>query len=120
MPDKEILGELKICYENLYDIRENGCADHCDGQLENHLIKSLEVAKHTIEDIYSEFYKTLDKESLRVKRLENDDNKVYISSNVSGDYESDAYDLTCADTDYYWYEDQDFLTEENANEIELS
>lgn len=113
MTDKEILAGLKLSYEKLYDIRENGCADHCDGQLENHLIKNLEVAKLTIEDIYSEFYKTLDKESLRVKRLESDDNKVYIASNVSGDYESDAYNLTCAETEYYWYEDQDFLDDED-------
>ena len=112
MTDKEILAGLKISYEKLYDIRENSCVDHCDGQLENNLIKKIEIAKSTVEDIYSEFYKTLDKESLRVKQLENDDNKVYIASDVSCDYESDDYDLTCTETEYYWYEDQDFLTDE--------
>lgn len=109
MTDKEILAELKKSYEFIYDIRENGCIDHCLGQMETNLIQKLEVAKSNIEDIYYEFYKTLDKETLRVKSLEKDDNKIYISSDVSFDYESSAYSLSCEDVDYYWYEDQDFL-----------
>ena len=44
MTNKEILAELKKCYEYLYDIRENGCIDHCNGQMEKHLIDKLEVA----------------------------------------------------------------------------
>ena len=111
MTDKEILAGLKSSYEKLYDIRENGSADHCTGQLNSNLIKQLEKAKLSIEDIYYEFYKTLDKESLRVKRLEDGDNKVYIASDVSFDYESNGYDLTCAETEYYWYEDKNFLND---------
>ena len=116
MTDKEILAELKLSYEKLYDIRENGCADHCSGQLTDDLIKKLEIAKSNIEDIYSEFYKTLDKNSLRVKSLE-DDEKVYIASNADGDYEvgNDLYDMSCADADYYWYEDNDFLDNEELD-----
>ena len=32
MTNKEILAELKRSWEYLYDIRENGCIDHCTGQ----------------------------------------------------------------------------------------
>ena len=67
MTDKEILAELKRSWEYLYDIRENGCIDHCTGQMKKNLIDKLEVAKYNIEDIYYEFYKTLNKEDLRVK-----------------------------------------------------
>ena len=115
MTNKEILAELKKCYEYLYDIRENGCIDHCNGQMEKHLIDKLEVAKYNVEDIYYEFYKTLDKKDLRVKSLENkvDGDKVYIARNVDGDYEvgEDCWSMTCEDLEYYWYDDNDFLDE---------
>lgn len=117
MTDKEILAELKLSYEKLYDIRENGCIDHCNGQLPNKLIEKLEIAKSNIEDIYSEFYRTLDKEKLRVKSLEKDNDEVYISSFVSGDYETNGYGLSCNDVDYYWYEDQDFLEYDELENI---
>lgn len=116
MTNREILGELKSAYEYLYDIRENGCIDHCDGQIKQDLINKLEVAKSNIEDIYSGFYNTLDKEELRVKKLEeNEDEQIYISSDISCGY--DIYDFsagekdwfTCEDVDYFWYEDREYL-----------
>ena len=109
MTNKEILAELKKCYEYLYDIRENGCIDHCNGQMEKHLIDKLEVAKYNIEDINYEFYKTLDKKDLRVKSLEN---------KVDGDYEvgEDCWSMTCEDLEYYWYDDNDFLDEYEEGE----
>lgn len=115
MTDKEILAELKMSYEYLSDIRENGCFDHCSGQLTGELKDMLNIAKRNIEDIYFNFYKTLDKENLRVKSLENDE-RVYIAGNVGDDYElgEDSYSLTCEDTNYYWYEDTNFL-----NDMEL-
>lgn len=115
MTDKEILAELKMSYEYLSDIRENGCFDHCSGQLTCELKDMLNIAKRNIEDIYFNFYKTLDKENLRVKSLENDE-RVYIAGNVGDDYElgEDSYSLTCEDTNYYWYEDTIFL-----NDMEL-
>ena len=115
MTDKEILAELKMSYEYLSDIRENGCFDHCSGQLTGELKDMLNIAKRNIEDIYFSFYNTLDKENLRVKSLENDE-KVYIARNVDGDYElgENFYNLTCGDANYYWYEDNDFL-----NDMEL-
>lgn len=111
MSDKEILAELKKSYEYLTDIRENGSYDHCNGQLSRKVIDKLNTAKENIKDIYSAFYMKLNKEDLRVKSLE-DDEKVYIASSVDGDYEvgENLYNMTCADLDYYWYEDQDFLS----------
>ena len=62
-----------------------------------------------------ELYKTLNREDLRIKKLENqtDGDKVYIARNVDGDYEvgEDCYGMTCEDLDYYWYDDSKFLDE---------
>ena len=114
MTDKEILAELKRSYEYLYDIRENGCIDHCKGQMKDNIDK-LELAKSYIEDIYYDFYKTLNKEDLRVKSLEHKvgGDKVYICRCVNGDYEvgEELNCMTCCDLEYYWYEDRDFLDE---------
>ena len=114
MTNKEILAELKKSYEYLRDIRENGCIDHCAGQMKDNIDK-LEVAISNLEDIYYDFYKTLDKEDLRVKSLEHkvDRDKVYICRCVDGDYEvgKDLSCMTCCDLEYYWYEDEDFIEE---------
>ena len=114
MTDKEILAELKISYENLRDIRENGCIDHCNGQMKDNVDK-LNKAISYIEDIYYDFYKTLDKEDLRVELLEKkvDGDKVYICRCVDGDYEvgKDLSCMNCFDLDYFWYEDEDFINE---------
>lgn len=119
MTDKEILAELKIGYENLRDIRENGCIDHCNGQMKDNINK-LDKAISYIEDIYCDFYKTLDKEDLRVKSLERkvDGDKVYICRCVDGDYEvgKDLSCMTCFDLDYFWYEDSDFLDEDEEDD----
>lgn len=115
MTDKEILAELKISYENLRDIRENGCIDHCNGQMKDNINK-LDKAIDYIEDIYYDFYKTLDKEDLKIDKtiLDND---IYICGCVDGDYDIyekngnvDSIDcMTCEDLEYYWYNDRDFL-----------
>ena len=114
MTNKEILAELKRSYEYLRDIRENGCIDHCSGQMEEDISK-LDNAISNVEDIYYDFYKTLDKEDLRVKSLEHkvDGDKVYICHCVDGDYEvgEELHCMTCCDLEYYWYEDSDFLDE---------
>lgn len=116
MTNKEILAELKRSYEYLRDIRENGCVDHCSGQMEENISK-LDNALSNIEDIYYDFYKILDKEDLRVRQLERKTNrdKVYISRCVDGDYEvgKDLSCMNCFDLDYFWYEDEDFIIEEN-------
>lgn len=55
MTNKEILAELKRSWEYLYDIRENGCIDHCTGQMKNNIDK-LDKAINYIGDIYYDFY----------------------------------------------------------------
>lgn len=121
MTDKEILAELKRSYEYLRDIRENGCIDHCSGQMGNNLDK-LDKTISNIEDIYSDFYKTLDLESLRVKQLEDSEEKVYISSDINGDYVSFNFNtgennyFTCEDIRYYWYGDYIFLNKVEESE----
>ena len=114
MTNKEILANLKRSYEYLRDIRENGCADHCNGQMEENISK-LDNAISNVEDVYYDFYKTLDKEDLRVRQLERKTNKdkVYISRCVDGDYEvgKDLSCMNCFDLDYFWYEDEDFINE---------
>ena len=119
MTDKEILAELKISYENLRDIRENGCIDHCNGQMKNNIDK-LDKAINYVEDIYYDFYQTLDKEDLRVKSLEHkvDGDKIYICRCVDGDYEvgKELHCMTCCDLDYFWYEDSDFLDEDEEDD----
>lgn len=123
MTDKEILAQLKKSYEYLYDIRENGCEDHCSGQLKSDLIDKIEQAKENIIDVYSSFYETLDKESLRVKSLEKNGDKVYISNDVSYDYQINDYMITCSDVDFFWYNDNDFIMEDydvENEEIELN
>lgn len=114
MTDKEILGELKKSYEYLTDIRENGCSDHCCGQLNNELISKMDIAIQQIEDVYFDFYKTLDQKELRVKHLDRKvGEKVYICRCVDGDYEvgneKQRHCMTCEDLDYYWYNDRDFI-----------
>ena len=115
MTNKEILAELKISYENLRDIRENGCIDHCNGQMKDNIDK-LDKAINYIEDIYYDFYKTLDKETLKIdKTILNND--IYICGCVDGDYDIyekngnvDSIDcITCGDLEYYWYNDRKFL-----------
>ena len=125
MTDKEILAELKRSYEYLIDIRENGSIDHCSGQMKDNLDK-LNESINNIADIYSDFYKTLDLESLRVKKLEDsEDYKVYIGSDIDTDYivydintkESyERYYVTCEDVSYYWYEDYTFLNKVEESE----
>lgn len=67
MTDREILAQLKKSYENLQDIRENGCNDHCTGQLENNHIQQLEVAMKKLSNIYSDFYDSLDNDAIIIK-----------------------------------------------------
>ena len=103
MTNKEILAELKISYENLRDIRENGCIDHCNGQMKDNVDK-LDKAINYIEDIYYDFYKTLDKETLKIDKTILNNDIYEKNGNV------DSIDcITCGDLEYYWYNDRKFL-----------
>ena len=115
MTDREILAQLKKSYEYLRDIRENGCYDHCSGQMETNIDK-LDNVLEEISDIYYDFYKTLNKKGLKIDK-EILGNELYISGCVDGDYDVyekngnvDSIDVvTCGDIDYYWYDDEEYL-----------
>ena len=113
MTDKEILAELKKSYEYLRDIRENGCVDHCNGQMKTNVDK-LDKMLDYIADIYYDFYNSIG--DIRVKCLEENNNEeVYVSKFIDGGYEYRNYDLheethmTCEDVDYFWYNDENFI-----------
>lgn len=114
MTNKEILAELKKCWEYLNDIDNNGNAAHCGGQLNDDQMKHIHKAMNELAEVYSDFRSTLDDEEMSVVV----DNDTYLIGNsISEDY-AEFYDeenqytcwVTCADLDYYWYEDYDFLT----------
>lgn len=118
MTNKEILAELKIAYENLRDIRENGCSDHCNGQLDYKKINMLETMLKDISRLYYEFYRETDKQELEINYFANEEPYYcgYIADDISYDYLSYNRDdsgeeiyNTCEDIGYYWYEDKEFL-----------
>lgn len=120
MTNKEILAQLKKSYEYLTDIRENGCADHCNGQLEMEIDK-LDQAISNLEDIYGDFCNSLNEDLIISNKLNffEDDTrnikKIVIDKDISGGYEivlnnGDSEYVTCEDVGYKWYEDEDFLT----------
>lgn len=122
MTNKEILGELTKCHEYLYDIFNNASKEHGDGQLSAELSNKVYEAVSLVEDVYNDFYDTLDKEELRVNNLyEGKDEKIYISSDIGCGYDTFtnneyAGSFTCADADYCWYEDEDFLIDYEEEE----
>lgn len=114
MANKEILAELKKSYEYLKDIRENGCIDHCNGQLNVRQIEHIENAMRELEVVYYEFRKTLDDEECMVNLK--DKGTFYIGEYIDEDYrqlyddnDNYTYWVTCGDIDYYWYEDKEFI-----------
>lgn len=120
MTNKEILAQLKKSYEYLTDIRENGCADHCNGQLEMGIDK-LDQAISNLEDIYGDFCNSLNEDlviSGKLNFFEDETKnirKILIDKDISGGYEivlnnGDSEYVTCEDVEYKWYEDEDFLT----------
>lgn len=105
MTDKEILAELKRSYEYLDDITENGSELHCNGQMLKELAMQLIEAKDKIAKVYSEFYKTLDKNELNIRK------DIYISDVISAEYMiKDEYFTVDIFEDYYeWWNDLEFL-----------
>lgn len=116
MTNKDILAELKKSYEYLRDIRENGCEDHCNGQLDTKGIEHLENAMNELAEVYSDFREILDDEECMINLK--DKGTFYIGNCISEDY-SELYDskdnytywVTCEDIGYYWYEDKNFINE---------
>lgn len=112
MTDKEILANLKMCWEYLNDIDNNGNSEHCNGQLRQEQMKYIHSAMNDIARVYDTFRSTLDDEEVQVDRK---NGTYYIGNSVCEDYteqedeEGYTYFPTCADIDYYWYEDYEFL-----------
>lgn len=102
---------------NTYEVREKKMIE-CFNKLITPLDIYSQVAISNLEDIYYDFYQTLDKEELKISK-EILDNKLYISSDISGDYDVyekndnvDSIDVvTCEDIDYHWHEDKKFIDE---------
>ena len=122
MTNREILGELKQCWEYITDIKDNQ-----DEQLTQEEVGMLSEIRNNLIDTYNGLYNRLynnniqTKDELRVKKLDDIDNhlRYYISSDISGDYEihnlktGEIDYVSCEDCDYYyWYKDDDFLTKE--------
>lgn len=110
MTNKEILAELKICYELLNDIDDNGNSAHCNGQLNKEQMGHIYKAMNELEEVYSDFRATLDDKEMEVKVK---DEIYHIGNYINEDY-SRFYDeelqctswVSCGDIDYYWYYDE--------------
>ncbi len=101
MGDKEILAELKKCYEYLQDIIDN--ADR--GQLKS--VKGLEVAQEIMARKYEEVYNKVKEENDKALHYEED---IIISDNIYGAYEQAGEPLSEGDMDWQkWWEDSDFI-----------
>ena len=103
MGDKEILAELKRCYEYLQDIIDN--ADKA--QLKS--VKELETAQEIMARKYEEVYNKIKEENDVALYYEED---VMICDVIYGAYEKDGDPLTEADMDWQkWWRDDSFIRE---------
>lgn len=111
MTNKEILAELKQSYEYLYDIRENGCKDHCSGQLDIENANMIEIAMLQLAEVYDNLRITLDDDECIIEHNGDYKGTYLIGHTISEDYNIPNEDntLTCADLGYYWYNDKEFL-----------
>ncbi len=114
MTNKEILAELKKSYEYLNDICENGSFEHCNGQLNQEQVYHIHIAMNELAEVYSSFREKLSDNDVQINLKSG---TYYIGNCISEDYSElfdpindETYYVTCADLDYYWYEDDDFLT----------
>lgn len=119
MTDKEVLAELKVCYELLNDIRENN-----EGRFNDDEDTILWKMGEQIDDLYSKVYKNAInseyKDELKIKTKQEFDSDIIIADNVYTDYnfvkkgtfevEKDKYNemefTTCGDIGYTWYFDE--------------
>ena len=119
MTDKEVLAELKVCYELLNDIRENN-----EGRFNDDEDTILWKMGEQIDDLYSKVYgnaiNSEYKDELKIKTKQEFDSDIIIADNVYTDYnfvkkgtfeiEKDKYNeseyTTCEDIGYNWYFDE--------------
>lgn len=110
MNDKEILGELKKCYEYLYDILENADSEQLSSEQE----EKLKVAKRNIEDIYEEVFEDKNTEhNIRIPGKEN----LIIAETPCADYydiENDCWvskaEVIINGKEYEWWNDYNFVS----------
>lgn len=103
MGDKEILAELKRCYEYLQDIIDNADRE----QLQS--VEELETAQVIMAKKYEEVYNKIKEENDIALYYEED---VIISDNIYGAYiyAKDGEPLSEGDMDWQkWWEDDDFI-----------
>lgn len=120
MTDKELLAELKVCYEYLNDIRENNENRYTDE--EEQMIWNME---EQIDNLYQKVFKSAIeseyRDELKIEVKEKfEDSEVIIGSDISTDYNfvkkgtfeftTDEYNdldfATCGDFGVYWYYDE--------------
>lgn len=112
MNDKEILGELKNCYEYLYDIIENADSE----QLSSEQKEKLKIAKRNIEDIYEEVFEDKNTEhNISIPGAKN----LIIAETPSADYydiEEDIFvskaEVIINEKEYEWWNDYTFMCNE--------
>lgn len=116
MTNKEILAELKRSYEYINDIIDNN-----DEQLKADEIKNLENINNKIDEIYFDFWnRCFAEENMEIpSEYQNDDKySILIGSSAFTDYtiqnketgEFDEEITTCGDLEYYWYDDDKFIS----------
>lgn len=85
MTDKEVLAELKVCYELLNDIRENN-----EGRFDDEEDTILWKMGEQIDDLYSKVYRNAInseyKDELKIKTKQEFDSDIIIANNVYTDY----------------------------------
>lgn len=107
MNDKEILGELKQCYEYLNDIRDN--AD--DEQLNSEQKHEIDKIIFKLAKLYVKTYKNVDIAELKISG----ENNALVSDDISADYidanEETYFPYKELASGYKWWTDYNFLTE---------
>lgn len=119
MTDKELLAELKVCYEYLNDIRENN--ENRFDETEERILWNIE---NQLDELYQKVYNNAIqseyKDELKIKTKQEFDSDIIIANNVYTDYnfvkkgtfeiEKDKYNeseyTTCEDIGYNWYFDE--------------
>lgn len=115
MTNKELLAELKVCYEYINDIRENH-ENRFNGKEEDMLWNIREQIDSLYQKVYQETLTSEFRDDDLKVRIGKDfgDDELFIGRSVDADYNfvkkgtSDFYDddiMTCGDLGYYWYYD---------------
>lgn len=120
MSNKEMLAELKICYELLNDIHDNN-----EERFDNDIMTEIEKINTIINKLYENVYQSSleneeDREDLKIKLKVEHDSDIVIADNVYDDYQfvkkdtfepiMDEYGFReneqCNFYGYYWYLDE--------------